>query len=286
MRLSPSLLLLAAACASRTPLATDLPVCVDPLAAPLADAPGSFPHAAWLRLLVRQEPLRDCRGRTIATASLPNCPRPTDTSPVPTDLSPDDLVVAEADEHHTLAWLITARFADGDGLGPAALVEWRHDGPAVRALGTVRAPASGAALHLWSVGDRQVFVVEGERCPASGPCTTELVLAPRRGPDLLALPVFGPGGCVGPARFPRSRTLHLDPEHEVRGADDLRATTDGVAIDETLTWARRGPTPAPPTRVLTRTRRLRLADDRLLVDLPSLWSALPRESLAPPEPTP
>jgi hypothetical protein len=63
-----------------------------------------------------------------------------------------------------LVWIVTHRFANGDGFGPIAVVRIHRKGLEVEAIGTLRLRTERVKLELWHVRDRAIVVATGETC--------------------------------------------------------------------------------------------------------------------------
>lgn len=100
-----------------------------------------------------------------------------------------------------LVWVQVYRGADGDAIGPAALVAGSPDGPEVAALGIVRAPARVTSMRILGGGEAdspRVLVVEGERCGRgrAAACVREARLLRLSGAELVPLRLSGANpGC-------------------------------------------------------------------------------------------
>lgn len=181
-------------------------------------APGAAEPGAqeWMALLLRgfdpetgraTSPAVDCSGAQVrwegpalacddgstARAQLPDRP-----------LGAEDVVVTPLDARTRLVWIVTNRYASGDGLGPAAVVEVYDQRLVVRAIGALRANVLRARLRLEPLAGTEALVAEGERCASADPASCERAV--RVMP--LARDRFQPfrvetldGGCASPAWF-------------------------------------------------------------------------------------
>jgi hypothetical protein len=130
----------------------------------------------WARLLIhgyRPEVGRlnlDCSGAEIAwQGPAHQCADPESARSVLPDrpITEREVVVSELDRAHRLVWVQTRHFADGDALGPVALVEVKGRRLRVEALGTLRAYPS-SRLRLAQGGGAVVLVAEGQGCTGAG----------------------------------------------------------------------------------------------------------------------
>jgi hypothetical protein len=142
-------------------------------------------------------PALRCNDGSTALAALPDRP-----------LVAGDVVVASFGDRYRLVWIVTTRFASGDGLGPVAVVEVMPRRLVVRAMGHLRASLVRPRLRLERLGEREVLVAEGEVCAGADPagCTRSARLLPLDGDWYVAAPVTSPeGACVSPALFDLGR---------------------------------------------------------------------------------
>ncbi|HET8542778.1 MAG TPA: hypothetical protein VFL83_23085 [Anaeromyxobacter sp.] len=178
---------------------------------------GAEPGASdWARLLLRgwdaetgraTSPAVDCTGTQVrwegpalacddgstARAVLPDRP-----------LGPEDLVVTPLEGRTRLVWIVTNRYASGDGLGPAAVVEVYDQRLVVRAIGAIRANVVRARLRLEPLAATEALVAEGERCGSADPasCERAVRVVPLVRDRFLPTRVETPeGGCASPAWF-------------------------------------------------------------------------------------
>ncbi len=138
---------------------------------------------AWFELLLRgwdpasrraTSPAVDCTGAQVrwdAPALL--CGDGSTARAVLPDraLGADDVVIERLGEAFRIVWVVTNRFASGDGLGPVAIVEVRPRRLVVRAIGHLRANTVRPRLRLEKIGETEVLVAEGEVCANADPST-------------------------------------------------------------------------------------------------------------------
>jgi hypothetical protein len=139
-------------------------------------APGNRPvtPADWAKLIVQLEPSggsfvgnRDCTGLPIHWTPPPsNCivKTPPLGTPQPVPLTEESVVERMLPGDHRLVWVMTHRFANGDGYGPVALVRIYPRGLAVEAIGPLRLRRERVGLELWRIGGREIMVAQGETC--------------------------------------------------------------------------------------------------------------------------
>ena len=129
----------------------------------------------WLRLLVKLElgrdaivAVRDCTGRIIQERRDASCRQsePNEAA-TPVAIRQASVVERTLDADHRLLWVITHRFADGDGFGPLALAQRSSDGLDVLALGSLRMHTERVKLELWRVSGEAIVMASGESCRAS-----------------------------------------------------------------------------------------------------------------------
>lgn len=283
------LLLAAAACAGGQHPWSSRSLCELPLegAAPDGDA--------WLALLLRgfdpetrraTSPAVDCTGAqvrweapallcadaTTAKVQLPDRP-----------LSEEDVVVTPLDERHRLVWVVTNRYATGDGLGPAAIVEVKPRKLVVRAIGALRANLVRAKLRLEPLGATEALVAEGESCASADPasCHRAARVMPLFGDRFQPAAVTAPGGgCVGPAWFDlgreESERLASGWRRRTRLDGSLAFGPQGIAVQEQVVIHDVDPrNPSAPPRLFRRAdaeRLVRFEAQRLVCEEPPLWA--------------
>lgn len=216
-------------------------------------------------------PALSCEDGSLARTALPERP-----------LAPADVVTSPTAEGATLVWIVTSRFATGEGLGPVALVDRRESLLRVVAIGSLRAFPGNARLRLERLGAHRVLVAEGEICAGTDRSTCLLAarLVPLRGalfePDTL---LGEDGACRAPAWLELSRreTRRGDGRWErLELSAVLAFGPEGLAIEELVTVsevADRGA--AQPGRALRRaqaSRTIRWASGRMVVSEEPLWS--------------
>lgn len=172
-----------------------------------------YPPQNWFVLMLHAyrsdgemaRPLLDCTGRPVRVEAdgCGGAPAPT---MIPTELTPDDLVVTPLGDDRRLVWVITEHLSDGEGQGPVAIASIEPHGLAVRAMGVLRAYREDVSLRLETVSGQQVLVAEGERCASPGAaetCERAVRVVPLVGSWFLTSPlVDARGTCLGSTLFP------------------------------------------------------------------------------------
>jgi hypothetical protein len=222
----------------------------------------------------------ECAETVAASAPLP--PKP---------LTPGDLVVNELRKDLRLVWAVVRRYADGDGMGPVALVESTPRGLAVRALGVLRARVKQAKLRLEDMGGLELLMAEGDRC--SGPkeafCERSVRILPLRGNRFINEPLHTAAGtCASPALFQLHRVATRPlPGRWLRRYEytaSLSFTSDSLRMQEQMVVNDSDPrepeTPARQVRKAQLERRIQVSNGRLVVDDTSLWGRLLEEGAA------
>lgn len=214
-------LLLAAGCAAREHSWSETSLCT--LERPAENAP--IAPDTWLGLLLRgwdpatrraTSPAVDCTGAQVrwdAPAQLCSDAGAALQLVADRPIGPDDVVVSQLGERLRLVWVVTNRFANGDGLGPAAVVEVWPYRLVVRALGHLRMNAVRPRLRLEKIGTTELLVAEGETCASADPasCHRDVRIMPLVGERYVPTTVVDAGGaCVSPALFHLGRE-ELEP---------------------------------------------------------------------------
>ncbi len=234
-------------------------------------------------------PLTDC----MSTPLLWQEPAPGECAEVPAPsaqlpmapLSPEDLVMVDVRGGQKLVWVRVRHYADGETLGPVALVESTPRGLAVRALGALRTLPYNAKLRLERVGGTEVLVAEGERCSKDNPglCMRRARLMPLRGTRFMGeLLSTAEGKCSGPALFHlyRSATSRLPSgwTRKYELTSGLKFDPKGLRVQEQMAVNDLDPKqPQAPARLFRKVqgeRLIQVIDGRLVEDLPSAWNRL------------
>ena len=172
-----------------------------------------YPPQNWFVLMLHAyrstgemaRPLIDCSGRPVKMA-VDGCGGDPVPELIPTELTPDDLVVSPLGDDRRLVWVITEHLSDGEGQGPVAIASVEPHGLAVRALGVLRAYREHVSLRLETVSGQQVLVADGERCASPGAaetCERAVRVVPLVGTFFLTAPlVDAQGTCLGSTLFP------------------------------------------------------------------------------------
>ena len=194
-------------------------------------------------------PAHQCQDASTTRALLPQRP-----------IAPEDVLVVPLGEKLRLVWVITSRYASGDALGPAAVVELRASRLQVKAVGPLRANPLRARLRLERLGDDELVVAEGERCASADPASCDrsarvLIIA---GDRLEPVAVTGEaGGCAGAAWFPLGREeqekLQSGWTRRFRLDGSLRFAPDGLHVAQQVVVHDLDPRqPSAPPRLFRR----------------------------------
>lgn len=291
-RLAPFALLVVAGCAARPHTWSGASLCE--LQRPGA---GEVSSDTWLALLLRgydpgtrraTSPAVECTGAQVRwdAPALLCSDGATTRAPLPDQpITEKDVVVTPLGDSLSLVWIVTNRFASGDALGPAAVVELKGDRLVARVVGSLRANPHRARLRLERVGPAEVLVAEGEQCASADPASCDrsarvvLIEADRLRPTTVTNQA---GGCLGAGWF------HLGREETERLATGM---TRRYRLDATLAFTPGGLTrseqvvihdldpraPAAPPRLFRRAAAddlLPLQGDRFVSTSTSLWSRM------------
>lgn len=202
-------------------------------------------------------------------------------------LGPDDVIVSPLDDAIRLVWVVTNRFASGDALGPAAIVELRHGRLVVRALGPLRANPLRARLRLERLAGSEALVAEGDQCASADPasCVRGVRVLPIRGERLVSRAVRdAAGACVSPAWFDVSREdaerLPSGWRRRTRLGSALAFGPSGISLDEQVLVEDVDPRqPAGHSRLFRKAQsrlEIRLVDGELVTTGRTLWSRMHR----------
>lgn len=233
---------------------------------PAVDCTGT--QVRWLGPALR------CADGSTTLAALPERP-----------LAASDVIVAPFGDRYRLVWIVTTRFASGDGLGPVAVVEVTPRRLVVRAMGHLRANLVRPRLRLERLGEREVLVAEGEVCGGADPasCTRSARLMPLDGDWYVAAPVASAGGaCVSPALFDvgREETYALPSGWKRRYRLDatLSFLPQGLRVREVVVVADFDPrhpgAPVRPYRRADADTDVQLEKGRFVAGGASLWSRM------------
>jgi hypothetical protein len=279
---------IAAAAASCGPaVATSAAVCRLPRTAPgLPDAPRP---EQWFRFHVDRGldgGTADCSGASVRWREPAGCQEP----PEPTALLParafreDDLVESRLTPSTRLVWAVTDHYANGEGLGPVALVRESATGFDVLAVGSLRARPQRAHLRLETVEAQTYLVAEGESCEAEqapSTCTRSVVLLRQVEDRFVPVTlVDSRGACVSPGRFDLALRAESALPNGWRRRFELSAVLefrrDQIVTQEQVIVSDSDPRKAdvPPTLVrrADAERVIRGVRGRLVVDDVSLWA--------------
>jgi hypothetical protein len=252
-------------------------------------------YETWLALLLRgydpatrevTNPAVDCTGMqvkwdapanacfdgSLSTTLLPGRP-----------LDERDVVVTPYAEDILLVWVMTGRYASGDALGAVGIVENRHSELVVRAAGALRAYPERTRLRVERLGNTEILIAEGERCPSSDPasCHRAARLLPLHGDRFVPEPIVSEAGsCVSAAWIDLSRqeTERLDSgwRRRYQLAAALTFQPALLRIEEQLVVYDLDPQkPNTPPRLFRRAnsdRTISLVNGKLVATGQSLWA--------------
>jgi hypothetical protein len=228
----------------------------------------------------------DCTGAPVKWRDPPSClePRePSDTLPTARFVE-DDLVVSKVDAEHKLVWVVTTHYANGEGLGPVALVRESKTDLEVLATGSLRARPKRGRLKLVTLGRGTFLLAEGEACaddkdPQSCRRSATLLLEDRQhfNPIVLLRP---DGSCMGPAEIDLSRRGEVSLPNGWRRKFDLNSSTsigrDTLTVQEQVAVSDYDPgkpgVPPRPVRQADATRVIQYNRGRLVTSDASLWT--------------
>jgi hypothetical protein len=173
----------------------------------------------WVKLLVQLElgqggvfAARDCTGHPIRweprTSGM--CPGESTEleTPVPAPIARDSVIERSLGGGNYLLWVVSHRFANGDGFGPLAFVRRLPTGIEVDALGGLRMRTERVNLERWMIRGEAVVVASGESCAHDGTegCQRAARLLVHKGSELLDPPLLDPSGhCLQEASIEMAR---------------------------------------------------------------------------------
>ena len=252
---------------------------------------------AWFSLLLSgwdpasrraTRPAVDCTGAQIrweGPALRCDDPGPTRTELADRPLGPEDVIVSKLGDAYRIVWIVTNRYASGDGLGPVAVVEVKPRRLIVRAIGHLRANLVRPRIRLEKLGDREVLVAEGEVCGSADPssCSRSARVTPLERDRYVAASVASEEGtCVSPAIFDLGREESIPLPSGWKRRYRLDATLaflpGGLRARETVVVSDYDPrhpnTPARPYRRAEAETDLRYEKGRFVTGSTSLWAKM------------
>jgi hypothetical protein len=151
----------------------------------------------------------------------------------------------------------------------------------VLGIGTLRSNPDRLRLRFEEVSGVRLLVAEGELCRGSPPqCRRAVRILPLRGSRFINEPLItDTGQCIGPAWFPIERQeetpLTTGWVRSFRLATALEFQPSQILIHEQMTVEdRQSQTPPRLFRRAQAERVIRVGQNQLLVDTPSLWSRI------------
>jgi hypothetical protein len=254
-------------------------------------------ETAWLSLLLSgwdpasrraTRPAVDCTGAQVRWEG--PALRCTDSSTALADgpdraLGPEDVIVSKLGDAYRIVWVVTNRYASGDGLGPVAVVEVKPRRLIVRAIGHLRANLVRPRIRLEKLGDREVLVAEGEVCGSADPssCTRSARVMPlERERYVAAVVAAEDGSCVSPALFDLGREESVPLPSGWRRRYRLDATLSflpaRLRVKEEVVVSDYDPrhpnTPARPYRRADAETDVRHEKGRFVTGSTSLWARM------------
>lgn len=172
-----------------------------------------IPAAAWLSALVTLElqqggmyATRDCRRMPVwIPPASERCREASRDVPRATPVGAESVIERILPDERRLIWLITHRFANGDGYGPLALARVLPEGLSIESLGRLRSRTDRVALELWRIRQERVVVATAEACAADSErtaCPRAARILLEHGGYLVEPPIaFADGRCVGEPFF-------------------------------------------------------------------------------------
>lgn len=255
------------------------------------------PHT-WLSLLVQLDlghggvyATHDCAGAAIAIHPRSACTGDVAPSggddPTAVPIAEESVIERDLGDSLHLIWIITHRFAGGDGYGPIALVKRERAGLETLALGTLRMRTQRVKLERWTLSGQILVVASGETCGdirdegGKLDCNRLLHIAFKRGDQLLDPPVMEPSGrCLQHANFELRRRHQRQLPSGLLRSFELQANVshDGrhVVIEERLQMRDTDTgTPLAGAREAQHVdlqRIMQVEDSHLITQQPSLWN--------------
>ncbi len=223
------------------------------------------------------QPALSCTDSTAARTQLPDRP-----------LTEADVVVNQFGPDIRLVWVITNRFASGDGLGPAAVVEIRPNDVLVRAIGPLRANIQRVKMRLEPIGKTEVLVAEGEQCATKeqSSCSRGVRIMPYQSGRFLPEIIMGDNSegeaCLQPAWFflQREEQSKLDSgwRRRFRLTASLAFDPKALTVQELLTVhdldPRNPSTPPQLYRTAHSDEIVKYFNGRLVADKAPLWTKM------------
>ena len=253
----------------------------------------SLAPATWFTLLLPGyrlstgevvRPVTDCAGRPVRwRSSAVECPDlEQDLAYRPSrPLVPEDLVITKLPDGRRLVWVKTDYLVDGQAEGPLAITEFTAHDLVVRALGTLRAPATRPRFSVVGMTTENMVVVEGDACPngETESCWRGMRLLPLLERAFLADPIRRPdGSCVEGALLNLSRTEDVTRPHGRRRltmAATVDVGKDSISIHEDVSVRElENGRPGKLLRQAQTERVIRLVGRRLTTQEPSLLARL------------
>ena len=217
---------------------------------------GEVPFDIWFQIMLAnfnretmqvKRPVRDCSGREVEVPKLDEQSAACLAGKEPAKVLPErplveeDLLITPIDDKQLLVWIKVKHFDSGESEGPIGIADFTKSGVAVRAIGTLRAHADKAAMHLEPLGSERVLVVESRRCDPKDPkkCDRLTRLVPLIKNAFLEKPLLDQkGACLGPPIFEMYReltvTLDTGMSRKFEMARSIDYTDGNVVVSEQI----------------------------------------------------
>lgn len=248
--------------------------------------PETLRPAEWFHFLVDRAldgGAADCTGAAIAWREPKGCADEAESPVVSSRFTDKDLITSRVSPTEELIWVVTHHFADGEALGPVALVRARAGRVEVTAVGSLRARTERTRLRMEQLGDGRFLVAIGENCAPDEPrpCRRSMVLLEQRGQHFVPAALLGnDGACVGRAEIDLSRRAVVPLKSGWNRRFELSSSTrfanGSIVVEEQVVVADLDPTrptaPPRPARRADAERVVRFAKGRLTTSDVPLWS--------------
>ncbi|MEM9188098.1 MAG: hypothetical protein AAGF12_02890 [Myxococcota bacterium] len=252
----------------------------------------SMRYEEWIDLMARGGSVgalieRDCAGRAIEWPRGERCGADEDQGRARnTGLTEESVIETRVSATERLVWLVTHRFENGDGLGPAAFVELENDRAKVRTLGPLRARVGRTRLRELGLGYGDILLAEGETCEVPDnpeTCARSSRILRRVGDSYVPQALRYPNGrCAGAADIQLSGKEEIELDNGWIRTFIRHASVDtfgGVMqVHEQIIVTDRDPQepnlPPRTVRELNTDREIRLRGQRFVINRPSHWDAL------------
>ena len=270
------------------------PLCF--LSRPTEDGQPVRPVSAeeWMRLMLASGSLNGtasatCQNEPISWHLPTNCANGMELGdePQPVPLVRESVITRRVSPTENLVWIRTHQYANGERLGPMALVETTPQGLVVRTLGVLRTREERLRVKMGASGN--VLIAEGETCTDDhdpSTCTRLIRFLPVTSDHFRAGAINNEEGrCLSPASFEPTKTTTITLDNGWARKFVLAASYEekgeGIVIHEQVTISdsdpRHAEVPPRPFRMVDGDRHLRISGDSLVSDSLPLWDRALRE---------